>query len=70
MKHGTSTMIVSRRTWITLVVAVVVLFVVAIAFDNNSATSADGIVWWVALLGLVGLIVLGVRGLFQSHRSR
>jgi hypothetical protein len=63
-------MIVGRRTWIGLLLAVVVLFVAAIAFDDNSATSADGIVWWVALLGLVLLIVLGVRALFQSRQSR
>jgi hypothetical protein len=47
-----------------------VRFVIAIAFDNNSATSVDGIVWWVALLGLLLLIVLGARAFVQSRRAR
>ncbi|MGP8240920.1 MAG: hypothetical protein ACLQQB_04020 [Solirubrobacteraceae bacterium] len=63
-------MVASRRNLIALAVAVVVLFVIAVAFDDNRATSADGIVWWVALLGLLLLIVLGVRALIQSRRSR
>ena len=63
-------MALNRRNLIYLAVADVVMFVIAIAFDNNSATSVDGIVWWVALLGLLLLIVLGVRALMQSRRPR
>jgi uncharacterized membrane protein YhaH (DUF805 family) len=63
-------MALSRRNLIALLGVDVVLFVIAIAFDNNSSTSADGIVWWVALLVLLLLIVLGAVALVQSRRSR
>ena len=62
-------MVLSRRNLIAFAGADVVLFVIAFAFGDNSATSADGIVWWVALLGLVLLIGLGVRALLQSRRA-
>jgi uncharacterized membrane protein YhaH (DUF805 family) len=62
--------VLSRRNLIYLTIADVVLFVIAAAFDNNSATSVDGIVWWVALLGLLLLIVLGVRAFVQLRRAR
>jgi uncharacterized membrane protein YhaH (DUF805 family) len=62
--------VLSRRNLIYLAIADVVLFVIAAAFDNNSATSVDGVVWWVALLGLVLLVVLGVRAVVQSRRTR
>ena len=63
-------MALSRRNLVALAVVDVVLFVLAVAFDNNSATSADGILWWVALLGLLLLILLGVETLIRSRRSR
>jgi hypothetical protein len=36
--------VLSRRNLIYLATADVVLFVIAAAFDNNSATSVDGVV--------------------------
>jgi hypothetical protein len=63
-------MALSRRNLLYLFVVDVALFVIAIAVGGNSATSADGIVWWFALLGLLLLIVLGVVALVRSRRSR
>ena len=63
-------MALSRRNLVALAVVDVVLFVLAVAFDNNSATSADGILWWVALLGLLLLVLLEVETLIRSRRSR
>jgi membrane protein implicated in regulation of membrane protease activity len=40
-----------------LAVAVVVLFLIAAAFNDHSSTSIDGIIWWVAIAGFALLIV-------------
>jgi hypothetical protein len=60
----------SRQACRTLAVADVVLFLVAVAFNDHSATSVDGIVWWVALFVFVLLIVVGLVIFIQFLRSR
>lgn len=62
-------MVVSRRTLIGLAVADVVLFVIANA-TYNSARTVSNIAWVAFIVGTVLLIVLGVRALLQSRRSR
>ena len=63
-------MIVSRQALGYLAVADVVLFLIASAFNNPSATSVDGIVWWIALFVFLLLIVAGFVVLIQFLRSR
>ncbi len=59
-------MAVSRSTLTRLAIAVVVLF--AIAFPNFGTVS--NIAWYLALIGLLALIVLGVAALIQARRPR
>jgi Kef-type K+ transport system membrane component KefB len=61
-----------RRAISSLAVADVVLFLIAVAFNDHSNTSVDGIVWWVALLVFVLLILAGmvVLGQFVRNRAR
>ncbi len=63
-------MIAPRRAIVSLAIADVVLFLIAVAFNDHSNTSVDGIVWWIALLGFVLLIVAGLVVLTQFLRSR
>jgi membrane protein implicated in regulation of membrane protease activity len=63
-------MIGSRQALSYLAVADVVLFLIASAFNNPSATSVDGIVWWIALFVFLLLIMAGVVVSIQFLRSR
>jgi hypothetical protein len=60
---------------------VVVLFLIAAAFNDHSTTSVDGIIWWLAIAGfgvlivaslvvLVGLIRSGAKRGRRGRRSR
>jgi len=62
--------IAPRRAIVSLAIADVVLFLIAVAFNDHSNTSVDGIVWWIALFGFVLLIVAGLVVLTQFLRSR
>jgi hypothetical protein len=53
-----------------LAVADVVLFLIAVAFNNQSTTSVDGIVWWIALFVFLLLILVGFVVLIQFLHSR
>lgn len=55
----------SRQLWSRLVIADVVLFVLASVFNDQSSTSADGILWWVAIGLFVLLLVAGSVMLVQ-----
>ncbi len=63
-------MIAPRRAIASLAIADVVLFLIAVAFNDHSNTSVDGIVWWIALLVFVLLILAGIVVLSQFLRSR
>jgi Na+/proline symporter len=62
----------SRQTLGRLAIAVVVLFVLAAAFNDHSTTSVDGILWWIAIAGFILLIVaaFGVLVGFLLRRTR
>jgi len=62
--------IAPRRAIVSLAIADVVLFLIAVAFNDHSNTSVDGIVWWLALLVFVLLIMAGIVVLSQFLRSR
>ena len=59
-----------RRVVTGLFVADVVLFLVAGAFNDHSSTSADGILWWVAIAGFLLLMLSGVGVIVQFLRTR
>jgi ABC-type nickel/cobalt efflux system permease component RcnA len=61
---------VGRQLLGRLAIAVVVLFVLAAAFNDHSSTSIDGILWWLAIAGFVLLIVVACVILVQFLRSR
>jgi hypothetical protein len=65
-------MAVTRRNLIGLAVADVALFVIAnAAYNHHGLLRAISNIAWVAfLIGVVLLIVLGVRALVQSRRAR
>jgi hypothetical protein len=63
-------MVFSRQACGYLAVADVVLFLIASAFNDHSATSVDGIVWWLALFVFVLLIAVGLVIMIQFMRSR
>ncbi len=63
-------MVVGRQALRYLALADVLLFLIAVAFNNHSTTSVDGIVWWIALFVFVLLIVVGSVVLIQFLRSR
>ena len=50
-------MLASRQFLTRCAVAVVVLFLIAAAFNDHSTTSVDGIIWWVAIAAF-GLLIL------------
>ncbi len=56
----------TRRNLIILAVVVVVLFVIALP----NAGTVSSIAWYLALIGLLLLIVLGLATLFQARRPR
>jgi hypothetical protein len=58
--------IAPRRAIVSLAIADVVLFLIAVAFNDHSNTSVDGI----ALFGFVLLILAGLVVLTQFLRSR
>jgi hypothetical protein len=61
----------SRRTWVGLVVADVVLFVLAGVTSKNSSHpgTVSNIFWFAFLIGTALLIVIAVVSLVQSRRS-
>jgi ABC-type nickel/cobalt efflux system permease component RcnA len=63
-------MVVTRQACSYLAVADVVLFLVAVAFNDHSTTSVDGIVWWLALFVFLLLIAFGFVVMIQFLRSR
>jgi NAD/NADP transhydrogenase alpha subunit len=63
----------SRQILGRLAIAVVVLFVLAAAFNDHSTTSVDGILWWVAIAGFILLIVAACAvlvGFIVTRRKR
>jgi len=62
--------IAPRRAIVSLAIVDVVLFLIAVAFNDHSNTSVDGIVWWLALFTFVVLIMAGIVVLSQFLRSR
>jgi cation transport ATPase len=63
-------MMTRRQLCISLALADVVLFLVASAFNNHSSTSADGIVWWLAVFLFVALLVIGGYVMLQFLWTR
>ncbi len=63
-------MVVRRQVFRYLVVLDVVLFLIASAFNDQSTTSLDGVVWWIALLVFLLLIVAASVILIQFLISR
>jgi H+/Cl- antiporter ClcA len=59
-----------RQVCVSLAVADVVLFLLASAFNDHSSTSADGILWWLALFVFALLIVAGLVVLVQYVWSK
>lgn len=53
-----------------MAIADVVLFLIAVAFNNQSKTSVDGIIWWVAIAVFVAMIVAGSVVFLQYLRGR
>lgn len=56
---------VNRRTWLALLVAVVVIFVLSNVPAKNS--TASNVLWVIFLIGVLLLIVLGVFALVRSR---
>ena len=63
-------MLAVRQVAIGLVVTDVVLFLLASAFNDQSRTSVDGILWWMAIAVFVLLIMFGLAVLVQFLRTR
>jgi len=63
-------MVVSRRNLIALFVADVVIFVLSNVVANNSSHpgTASEILWFIFLLGILALIVLGIIAAVRSSR--
>jgi hypothetical protein len=59
-----------RQTVKAVIVADVVLFLIAAAFNDHSRTSVDGIIWWTAIVLFVLLLVAGSAGLLVHLRGR
>lgn len=60
----------SRQLFTRMAIADVVLFLIAVAFNNQSKTSVDGIIWWVAIAVFVAMIVAGSVVFLQYLRGR
>jgi steroid 5-alpha reductase family enzyme len=60
----------SRSLFRSLAIADVALFLIAVAFNNHSGSSVDGIVWWIAIGLFVVMIVAGTLGLLQYLKNR
>lgn len=68
-----ASMAVSRRTLISLVVVVVVLFAIAVptgSHHHGFVNVLSNVTWYGGLIGLLLLIVLGVVALVRSRRPR
>lgn len=63
-------MLANRQFWTRVAVADVVLFVLASVFNDQSSTSADGILWWLAIGVFVLLLVAGSVMLIQFVWTR
>ena len=63
-------MLAVRQVAIGLVVTDVVLFLLASAFNDQSRTSVDGILWWMAIAVFLLLIMFGLAVLIQFLRTR
>lgn len=63
-------MVVTRQVFRYLAIADVVLFLIAVVFNDHSATSVDGIAWWLALFVFLLLIVAGMVIMIEFMRSR
>ncbi len=63
-------MVVRRQVFRYLVVVDVMLFLIASAFNDQSTTSVDGVLWWIALFLFLLLIVAGSVILIQFLISR
>jgi intracellular septation protein A len=63
-------MLASRQVWSRLALADVVLFLIAAAMNDQSSTSVDGIIWWVAIALFGVLIVVACVVLVGLIRSR
>lgn len=63
-------MLASRTLLSRVAVADVVLFVLASAFNDGSSTSADGILWWVAIGVFLLLLLAGTVILVQFALAR
>ncbi|MGH2895007.1 MAG: hypothetical protein ACRDPM_17320 [Solirubrobacteraceae bacterium] len=64
---------VSRQILSRLAIADVVLFLIAVAFNDRGSTSVDGIIWWLAIAVFGVLIVVGcvvLVGFFWSCGKR
>lgn len=59
-----------RQLFSGLAIADVALFVIAAAFNNQSSTSVDGIIWWLAIALFVVIIVLAFGLVIQFIRTR
>lgn len=63
-------MLVSREWLLRLAVADLAVFLLAVALNDHSNTSFDGILWWIAISGFAALIVLGTIVLFHTLWGR
>jgi ABC-type nickel/cobalt efflux system permease component RcnA len=60
----------ARQLATGLFLADIALFLLAAAFNDRSSTSADGILWWLAIAGFALLIVFGTGVFVQFVRTR
>jgi len=59
-----------RQLFTGLAILDIVLFLVAAGFNNQSSTSADGIIWWVAIAVFVAIILLAFGLVIQFIRTK
>lgn len=60
----------NRQVFKVAAIADIALFLIASAFNNHSSTSADGIIWWIAIAVFVAIIVAGSVVFLQYLRGR